>query len=295
MPKGNQRNVDNRPSWIAQQEDTRKVKFREGEDEDAESRRKKGRLWVLKADIMVSANTPVTPPMPIDVDNGLPGIELWFGSDSASEVAFICHMDTCAAMNTGNLLVHQWLMTTYPHIVAEYIQYDDIKPFEPLQLHCAINDLEKMESLHGKLTAVVRYRLRHTQNGKPAVISFGLGAGIEVNSIVGLPTIKAWNSVFNFSSDELVATGINSRFPLIFESTKHGLPPGIAFSASDFVRPLQGSSSSATALLTNIDSSASPLALKHTPSPAPNTPTCVVTQTDTNGCVRRFADVSHIE
>ena len=66
-----------------------------------------------------------------------------------------------------------------------------MKPFEPFQLQCTINDLDKMESLHGKLTAIGRYRLRHTQNNKPAVISFGLVAGIEVNFIVSLPTIKA--------------------------------------------------------------------------------------------------------
>ena len=40
--------------------------------------------------------------MPIDVDNGLPGIELWFGREEADEVGMLCHMDTCAAMNTGN-------------------------------------------------------------------------------------------------------------------------------------------------------------------------------------------------
>ena len=45
-------------------------------------------------------------PMPLDVDNGLPGIKLWFGRSAQQEEGFMCHMDTCAAMNTGNLLVH---------------------------------------------------------------------------------------------------------------------------------------------------------------------------------------------
>ena len=28
-------------------------------------------------------------------------------------------------MSKGNLELHEWIMTTYPEIVAEYIQYDD--------------------------------------------------------------------------------------------------------------------------------------------------------------------------
>ena len=66
--------------------------------------------------------------MLLDVDNGLPGIKLWFGNNEANNLVFICHLDTCVAMNTGNLAVHQWLMSSYPHLVAEYIQFDDINP-----------------------------------------------------------------------------------------------------------------------------------------------------------------------
>ena len=52
--------------------------------------------------------------MPLDVDNGLPGIELWFGSSPANEISFICHVDKCVAMNTGKFTVHKWLMKKYP-------------------------------------------------------------------------------------------------------------------------------------------------------------------------------------
>ena len=67
----------------------------------------------------------MTPPMPLDVDNSLPVIELWFGNNEKNEVGFICHTDTCAVMNTGNLEVHKWCMTSHPHLVAEYIHFDD--------------------------------------------------------------------------------------------------------------------------------------------------------------------------
>ena len=48
-------------------------------------------------------------------------------------------------------------MTTYPEIVAEYNQYDDNNPFEPIQLSCAVQDLNTVQSEHGKLTVIVRY------------------------------------------------------------------------------------------------------------------------------------------
>ena len=103
--------------------------------------------------------------MPLDVDNRLHGIELWCGTSEKNEVDFLCHMDVCAAINNGNLAVHQWLITTQPHMVAEYIQFDDSHPFEPLQLHCAVEYLIKPESMHRRLTVILRYWLRYEQNG----------------------------------------------------------------------------------------------------------------------------------
>ena len=70
--------------------------------------------------------------MPLDVDNGLPGVELWLGTKEDDEICVICYLDSCAAMDTGNIRVHQWLMTQHPSIVAEYIQYNDAHPFQPL-------------------------------------------------------------------------------------------------------------------------------------------------------------------
>ena len=56
-------------------------------------------------------------------------------------------------MSTGNLKLHEWIMTTYTEIAAEYIQYDDNNPFEPIQLSCAVQDLNTVQAEHRKLTA----------------------------------------------------------------------------------------------------------------------------------------------
>jgi len=77
-----------------------------------------------------------------------------------------------------------------PPIVAEYTQYVDTKPREPIRLAVALKDLDGCEITENKLTAVVRYWTPYfDSDGKRTrmVISFGLGESIVVNSIVGLP------------------------------------------------------------------------------------------------------------
>ena len=229
-PRPPKRDVDNRPAWMSRKRDDDKNKEVAFEDTPIDVPRKKiNRLWAYSANIFISDTTSSTPPMPLDVDNGLPGIELWFGTSQEDELCFICHMDTCAAMNTGNLTVHKWLMTKYPHLVAEYIQFDDSRPFEPLKLHCAVEDLVATESLHGKLTSIVRYWIRYSKNDKKEILSFGLGDSVAVNSLVGIPTIKAWQYLLDFEDSSMISRGLNTKFPLIFEATKHGLPPGVGF------------------------------------------------------------------
>ena len=77
---------------------------------------------MFTAEIFTTPAANINPPMPLDVDNGLPGIELSFGKEENSEVDLLYHLDLCEAMNTGTLMLHQWLMTNYPHLVSEYIQ-----------------------------------------------------------------------------------------------------------------------------------------------------------------------------
>ena len=87
--------------------DKRLVTFGDDNKIPNDKERKKSRQWVISAEVLNTSATAYIKPMPLDVDNGLPGVEIWFGSDDNNEVGFVCHLDTCAAMNTGNLLTHQ--------------------------------------------------------------------------------------------------------------------------------------------------------------------------------------------
>ena len=114
-------------------------------------------------------------------------------------------MDTCATMSTGNLKIHQWLMRTQPQLVTEYIQFNDNRPFKLLRLSCAIENLEKIEMMYGKLNAIVGYWLRYHQNKKGDILSFGLFTSVAVNYIASIPTMKSWRNIFNLNSNQIIA------------------------------------------------------------------------------------------
>ena len=187
-----------------------------------ESPTRRGRIIVMQATLL-NHSVERSPPMPLTVDNKLPGCLLRFGKTAEDEVSFICHVDTCAAMSTGNLGLHQWLITKYPAIVAEYTQYDDASPFEPIRLAVALKDLDGCEITKNKLTAVVRYWTPYLDtDGNRLVISFGLGESIAVNSIVGLPFLSHWKASICFHSNSLTSALLKMKFPLIYEVKRLG-------------------------------------------------------------------------
>ena len=82
--------------------------------------------------------------MILAVINGLPAAEFWIGDSNDTKVPFKFHLDSCASMNTGKSLVHQWLMTKHPDIIYFYEKFDASNPFEPIMLEGELNmDSEK--------------------------------------------------------------------------------------------------------------------------------------------------------
>ena len=109
--------------------------------------------------------------MPLDLDDDLPGVVLRIEKKNDDTIRFLAHVDTCAAMNTGNILLHKYIMTKNLSLVAEFIQYNDADPFDIIVLQCAVTDLVKAGNDNGKLTASARYWKPYTFNdGKPVLL-----------------------------------------------------------------------------------------------------------------------------
>ena len=190
--------------------------------------------------MLSTPSAKLTRQIPLSVNNELPAVELRFGPSDDQEIQFLCHLDSCAGMNTGSLLMHQWVMTKCPHIVVAYEECNDLNPFTPLKLDCAIPTADDITSLDGKLTAVVEYQTRYKLLcGKPATLKFGLGKDVQVNAIVGMPTWKAWGLILDLHNDRCHSAILNLWFPVLFGDAASGLPPSVKFSSSDFVRPSQ--------------------------------------------------------
>ena len=176
--------------------------------------------------------------MPINIDNGLPAIAMRFGISDEKEMSFNVHLDSCAGLNIGNLNVHKWVITTYPYIVKNYIQFDDKDKFEPLGLNCAVNDVKDVENNVGKLTAIVTYYTRYTSVNKlPILLSFGLGNEVAVNAIIGKPTLKEWKGCVNFNNDTFTSEELMLQFEMEYKVADAGLPRNVIFDNTGFVRP----------------------------------------------------------
>ena len=80
----------------------------------------KNTSYGLNGTVLNVATTPEMRKMPLSLDNYLPVALFRFRTTSEDEVPFACHLDTCVAINTRNLHLHQWIITNYPHIVDSY-------------------------------------------------------------------------------------------------------------------------------------------------------------------------------
>ena len=121
-------------------------------------------------------------------------------------------------MNAANLLLHQWIITTYPSIVLSYEQFDDSNAFCSLGLDCVVPsaDADKVEK---KLTAVVTYKTRYTDNyGKPITLSFGLGKAIKMNAIIGLPIFKQWKIILDLNTNRATSNHLGVYLDLCFNT-----------------------------------------------------------------------------
>ena len=141
-------------------------------------------------------------PMPLNIDNGLPGILIKIVQNSSSILPnVLTHIYTCALMNTENLLLHQWIIKMHPACVAVNTQFDDENnEFQPIQLQLAINNAATpTQSDAGRLTAIVKYYTPYTSVDRQSIIlSFGLSADVLVRSIIGLSRYGNGTGILNY-------------------------------------------------------------------------------------------------
>jgi hypothetical protein len=203
---------------------------------------KRVRLCTILVKILQQSTipSPRLKPFPIQVNNSMPAITFQLGTSLTAAVSLVCLYDTCAAVCSGNLLFHQWVISTYPDLVHSFEQFDDANPFEAIKLLGAVQDPASFdEEAHGRLTAVVRYRMPYTDSAShPTVLCIALGADVSVNTILGWPAIEDLGITLCLKTKSFFSSTLNHTFPLERVAAPCGLPPDIDFDpARDFRRP----------------------------------------------------------
>ena len=161
-------------------------------------------------------------PMHIGINNSLPSVSLILGIREDEENKMRMLMDTGAAMNTGNIDFHMWVMSQCPDIVDEFLQCGKDTEYDVVHLLAALDlkDIQK-DANHGQMTAVIRYKTPYVVDGKGSfILSFALGNDVSLRSVLGLPTLLAMGADINLVKGLLSCIELNRDFPLDLQ------PPG---------------------------------------------------------------------
>ena len=182
-----------------------------------ENQPKNPRNFVVSAVLLEINRTASIRAMPLAVINGLPAAEFRLGDSNKTEVPCRFHLDSCSSMNTGNRLVRQWLMTKYPDTDHRYEQFDNSNLFEPIISEGELNVDSAKEFEADKLTATMTYNTCYNNsNGEPFCITFGHGATVSVNAIIGIPTLTAWKMILYLDENRAFSKTMQLWFPLSF-------------------------------------------------------------------------------
>ena len=166
-------------------------------------------IFVRVTDILSSPQKP----MHISINNFLPSEFLHLGIPEDDENRMQMLVDTGAAMNTGGLTYHLWVMSQCPDIVEDY---DVVHLLAALDLRGVPTNDD-----HGQMTAVIRYKTPYIVNDKaPFILSCALGNDVSLRCVFGLPTLLAMGASIGLASGLLSCTKLNCKFPLDLQ------PPG---------------------------------------------------------------------
>lgn len=110
-------------------------------------------------------------------------------------------------------------------MVAEYREFNDDDPFEPIKLGATLQDPENFnaaetEEQHGALTAVVPYNTDlFFPDGTQVVLSFAMGRDVMVSTILGWPMIKALDLVIALWDMKAYSRELQHEFQIIRHNT----------------------------------------------------------------------------
>jgi hypothetical protein len=157
---------------------------------------------VLVTDIVVlAAGLPLKCAMPISIQSNLPHITIQFGAnlDCPNCPSICCAIDSCAALTTGNFHFFALVAKHFPHCIAKMYTPDD---YATIVLSEIVQSIEKLVTTELEVGFLFHLPYR-TREGETASLMVAMGPNISVNTIIGLPLMKAMGIILDLV-DEVV-------------------------------------------------------------------------------------------
>ena len=137
--------------------------------------------------------------MPITIQSNLPHIVLQFGpdTDTADCPSIRCAVDTCAALSMGNFHFFSAVAKRYPHCLAKLLAPAD---YAPIVLSGIVQHQDS--AVTTELEVGFQFHLPYrTTGGDSSSLLVATGPHVSVNTIIGLPFIKATGMILDFVDD----------------------------------------------------------------------------------------------
>jgi hypothetical protein len=140
--------------------------------------------------------------MPISIQSNLPHITIQFGTnlDCPNCPSIRCTVNSCAALtSTGNFHFFASVGKSFPHCVAKMYTPDD---YAPIVLSGIVQSNEESVTTELEVGFLFHFPYK-TWEGDTASLMVATGPNISVNTIIGLPFMKATGMILDLV-DEVV-------------------------------------------------------------------------------------------
>jgi hypothetical protein len=179
---------------------------------------------ILVADtVVLAAGTPLKRVMPISIQSNLPHITLLFGAnlDCLNCPSICCAVDSCTTLMMGNFHFFAAVMKHFPHCVAKKFTPNN---YVPIVLSGIFQS--NAESMTTKLEVGFLFHLPYkTTDGNSASLMAATGPNVSVNTIIGLPFMKASGLILDLLNEVVECKYLDCPpFPVDFRRTLNHVP-----------------------------------------------------------------------
>ena len=155
--------------------------------------------------------------MPINIDNNLPCVVFELGHETGGKAILLrILVDSGAAMNSDNKNYNHKIMSQFPDIEAEYIEWGPETKYDLVQLKVAVTQsAAEADFTNGTLSAIIWYETLYFVNSQQLILSFALGDNLALRTILGTPSLIAMHGILHMFNNTHTLQKLDMKLPLV--------------------------------------------------------------------------------